>query len=227
MIIRRKPPTHSMQKTTAIGLTHRGHRLALAPPATNEAFDRNDRTGRHSLYLISSSVLPPYRAAPGCRLKATYLSTRGWRKATTLPGTNGHRPLLGVPVLEPDNAREDVDFSGRLHNFVLAKPTLKALADGPLRHTELVVHLTNAGGKAIHTRTLDNALTYLTDNRLVVRRDANRRTVIYQITSFGQTVLDSLHVTDNVFLQHLGLDSGDARRDDEDGEPGATDLSPS
>jgi DNA-binding HxlR family transcriptional regulator len=108
-------------------------------------------------------------------------------------------------VLEPDHTRRRTDLTRRLHRLLLAKPCLHALATGgPLRHGELGVALTTARGEAVHSKTLTNALTYLIDNDLVLRRrSTDPDVVLYDITEFGRTVLNLLEAADQAFRRHL------------------------
>jgi DNA-binding HxlR family transcriptional regulator len=98
-----------------------------------------------------------------------------------------------------------------LHHLYLALPCLEALHDnGPLRHGQLVYALTSATGRAVHSKTLNNALRYLTGNDLAVRRrGATPNTVVYEITEFGRSLLRIFEDADQAFERHL--QNGDPR----------------
>jgi DNA-binding HxlR family transcriptional regulator len=128
------------------------------------------------------------------------VATRGY---TARHQTSTNRPR-GVEVLELDTAHRRVRLSRRLHQLLLAVPCLETLAaNGPLRHGELGYALTAAGGKPVHSKTLSNALKYLTDNDLVVRHRGSRpHIVVYKITDFGRTVLHFFEAADQALQQH-------------------------
>jgi DNA-binding HxlR family transcriptional regulator len=138
------------------------------------------------------------------------------RRVATLPGTDEHQPSTGVEVLELDTAHQRVRLSRRLHQLLLALPCLETLATkGPLRHGQLSHALATAKGKAVHSKTLGNALNYLTDNDLVVRRRGTKpRVVVYEITDFGRTVLFFFEAADQALQQHLR----DANREPSSGD---------
>jgi DNA-binding HxlR family transcriptional regulator len=108
-------------------------------------------------------------------------------------------------VLELDTTHQRVRLSRRLHQLLLALPCLETLAaKGPLRHGQLSHALATANGKTVHSKTLGNALNYLTDNDLVVRRRGTRpHIVVYEITDFGRTVLHFFEAADQALQQHL------------------------
>jgi DNA-binding HxlR family transcriptional regulator len=70
--------------------------------------------------------------------------------------------------------------------------------------------LTSVTGRAVHSKTLNNALRYLTGNDLVVRRGgAMPNTVVYEITEFGRGLLRIFEDADQAFERHL--QNGDPR----------------
>lgn len=98
-----------------------------------------------------------------------------------------------------------VHLRRHLHRLHLAIPCLEALLDnGPLRHGQLTYALTTANGRAVHSKTLSNALRYLTDNELVLRRGgAAANVVVYEITELGRTLLRVFDSADQALEQHL------------------------
>jgi DNA-binding HxlR family transcriptional regulator len=120
-------------------------------------------------------------------------------------------------VLELDTAHQRIRLSRRLHQLLLALPCLETLAaNGPLRHGQLSHALATANGKTVHSKTLSNALNYLTDNDLVVRRrGTSPRIVVYEITDFGRTVLHFFEVADQALQQHLRNANREPPSDDE------------
>lgn len=105
-------------------------------------------------------------------------------------------------MLEPGEVRATADLLDGLCKRTWARPVLYALADGPLRHRDLLVTLTATAGKPVYSKTLGESLRYLEDNSLVIRQDSPPRTTVYSITDYGLELLESLRAVDRVVHDH-------------------------
>lgn len=125
-------------------------------------------------------------------------------------------------MLDPDATRDYGDLTGDLARLRLGRPALDALAsaDGPVRQGELAVILVAERGAAVHSRTLSNALQFLADADLIIRRERSARNVVYEITSFGRDLKAALDAADRVAREHERKTNTDPGSPEEPDEPG-------
>jgi DNA-binding HxlR family transcriptional regulator len=107
-----------------------------------------------------------------------------------------------VEVLEEEAPNAHTDLTGELTRFVLARPTLYALAKEPLRYVDLATALVGATGSAVHFRTLDRALSFLLDVGLITRHDRSPRKVVYELSQFGRDLIKALDAIDRLAEMH-------------------------
>jgi hypothetical protein len=107
-----------------------------------------------------------------------------------------------VKVEEPDQSPASIRLIGGLYRRRWARPALSTLAraDHPYRQADLITELVASARSMVHFRAFAYALSYLVDNRLVVRHD-RPGLVAYEITDLGRQVQARLQGLERTFPQ--------------------------